>query len=92
VVVDIGALIKKWTDLLFTCNNIRNITVSPDHAAAHGVMECGHTLLADALSNLTAGSDTLKEMWVNHLPAVRWAHNMTVRDKTGYSPFHQMFS
>jgi hypothetical protein len=85
-------VIKTCSDLLFTRNNIRNITLSSDHAATHGVMERGRTQLADALSNLTAGSDTLKEMWVNHLPAVRWAHNMTVRDKTGYSPFHQMFS
>jgi len=91
VVVDGGAENKKWTDLILKRYNIRNITVTPYHAAANGVIERGHRPITDALSKLTACSDKPKEMWIDHLPAVHWADRITVRCTTGYSPFRLIF-
>jgi len=62
VVVDGGAEIKKWTDLLLIRYNFRKITVTPYHAANDGVIERGHRPIADALSRLMACSDERKEM------------------------------
>jgi hypothetical protein len=70
VVVDGGAENKKWTDLLLKRYNIRNITITPDHAAANGVIDRGYRPIADALSKLTAGSDEPKDMRIDHLLAV----------------------
>jgi hypothetical protein len=91
MVVDGGAENKKSTKLLLKRYNIRKITVTPYHAAANGVMERGHRLIADAQSKLTACSDKPKEMWIDHVPAVLWADRITVRRMTGYSPFRLMF-
>jgi hypothetical protein len=91
VVVDRWAENKKWTDLILKCYNIRKITITPYHAAADGVIEWGHRLIADALSKLTACSDEAKEILIDHLTAVLWTDRITVRCTTGYSRFRLMF-
>jgi len=62
------------------------------HATASGEIEWGHRQITDALSKLTACSDELKEMSMDHLPAVCWADRITSRLATGSSPFQLIFA
>jgi len=91
VVVDSDAENKRSTDQLLKPYNIWKINVTPDHAAANGVIEPGPRPIADAPSKHTAGSDEPTEMGIDHLSSVLLADMITARHTTRYSPFHLIF-
>jgi len=90
VVVDGHAEKMKWTDLFLKHYNILMITVTAYHAASNGVIKWGHRLIADAQSKLTACSNKLEEMSMEHPAEVALADRITISRSSRCSPSHLM--
>jgi len=77
MVVDSDSEAQIWTYLYLQCYSIWEITVTPYYTAANGLTEWGQRSIATALSKLTVYSIELKEIFIDHQPAVHWPEEPT---------------
>jgi hypothetical protein len=70
-----------WLRRLF---GIEGITISPYNSKANAVIESPHYNLREALARACEGN---LSKWYWHLPQVLWADRISIRKRTGVSPF-----
>jgi len=84
IVIDNGLPFKKAVKWIEEKYGIKGVTISPYNSQANGVVERPHWDLRQMLFKATGGE---VKKWYRFLHYVTWADRITVRKRTGCSPY-----
>ena len=88
IVTDNGAPMKAAVQWIEQKWGIKHITISPYNSQANGRIERPHWDIRQMLYKATGEQNT--KQWYWFLPAVLWADRVSVRRRTGYSPYYML--